>query len=45
MEEFKEKIKRIKPDRIIVQTPEEGKLKDTLGIAAARVKEIEKRLR
>ena len=44
MERFKEIIKRIKPDEIIVQTPEDDHLKEAFGIDAARLKEIEKQL-
>lgn len=44
VEKFKEIIRRIKPDEIIVQTPDEGELKEAFGINAARLKEIENQL-
>jgi wyosine [tRNA(Phe)-imidazoG37] synthetase (radical SAM superfamily) len=44
VERFKEIIRRIKPAGIIVQTPEEGELKEAFGVDEARLEEIEKQL-
>lgn len=44
IKKFKEFIKRIKPDGIIVQTPDEGKLKNAFGIDGDRLEEIENEL-
>lgn len=44
VEKFKEIIKRIKPDEILVQTPGEEKFKKSFGVDKARLKEIENQL-
>lgn len=44
IETFKKIIKRIKPDEILVQTPDEWKFKKAFGIDKERLKEIENQL-
>jgi wyosine [tRNA(Phe)-imidazoG37] synthetase (radical SAM superfamily) len=44
VERFKKIIRRIKPDGIILQTPEEGELKEAFGVEEARLKEIDNQI-
>lgn len=44
VEKFKEFIKRIKPDEILVQTPDKEKFKKAFGICESRLKDIENQL-